>query len=65
MSAAPTESMWPPLEDVVVRGLVRGCSHPAFDLHGRGRNLPGRLRQVVAHPPASEALLVSAERPAR
>ena len=29
MSTAPAESIEPPGEDVVVRGLARGCSHPA------------------------------------
>jgi len=40
MSAAPAESMEPPLEDVVARGRVRGCSHPDVDLHGRDRKVP-------------------------
>ena len=34
----------------------RGCSHPAVDLHGRRRTLPGRLRQVVVRPPSAGGL---------
>ena len=45
MSAAPAESMEPPVEDVGARGRVRGCSHPDVDLHGRDRRVPdGYLR---------------------
>ena len=53
MSAAPAESMEPPLEGVDCPRARRECSHPAVDLHGRRRTLPGRLRQVVVHPPSS------------
>ncbi len=39
---------------VVVPRARRGCSHPALDLHGRCRDLPGRLRQVVVGPPSPD-----------
>ena len=42
MSAAPAESMEPPLEDVVGRGIVRGCSHRTLDLHGPPPESAGR-----------------------